>query len=367
MADRHLKVNALRILQRADVPLYVFGIEGRLVHEIASVDEARRTDVGALVGYQRERVESHIRDIRKYLEHPGALLPNGIVVAFTDEVVFKALPGSIKPEWGTIGTLSIPVSRRGRRYRAGWIVDGQQRAAALEELPADTNFPVVVVAFAAPTEQIQREQFLLVNRTKPLPRDLLLELLADVDIPLPSSLEKLQVASRVVQLLRRDAASPFHNRIRDIGERGQSTRISQAALVEVVRIGIRRGGALHAWMTNDGHPDVEAMAAAMSAYYRGVRDTWPTDWDRGPWTSRLVHGVGIVALGRIMPVVASSIDLTATSAAADVAQRLSPIAAECAWSRGAWKGLHREWWEFQNTAVDKRILAEHLEELLRRA
>ena len=74
----------------------------------------------------------------------------------------------------------------------------------------DRTFPVVVVGFAAPTHQIQREQFLLVNRTKPLPRDLLIELLADVDVALPGSLEKLQLASRVVQILRREPASPFH-------------------------------------------------------------------------------------------------------------------------------------------------------------
>jgi DGQHR domain-containing protein len=345
--------------------LYVFGIEGRLVHEIAAVDEARRTDVGDLAGYQRSRVESHIREILDYLEHPKALLPNGIVVAFGDDVTFEPLAGSVRSEWGTIGTLTIPTSKGGRGYRAGWIVDGQQRAAALEGLAPDRPFPVVVVAFATESAQVQREQFLLVNRTKPLPRDLLTELLADVDVPLPRSLATLQTASRVVRILRRDTDSPFRGRIREIGERGRSTRISQAAIVEVVRIGTARYGILRPFLARDG-ADISRMATAMMSYYEGVRSTWPAAWSQGPWTSRLVHGVGIVALGRIMPAVARGIDLTAPHASVAIAARLEPIADECAWSSGYWDGLGRAWWELQNTALDKRLLADHLNAILTR-
>jgi DGQHR domain-containing protein len=366
VVDEQLKVNALRVLQRVDAPLYVFGIEGRRVHEVAAVDEARRTDVGDLAGYQRARFESHIREIREYLEHPEALLPNAIVVAFGPDVTFEPMVGSLRPEWGTIGTLTIPTSKKGRGYRAGWIVDGQQRAAALERLPSDRGFPVVVVGFATGSAQVQREQFILVNRTKPLPRDLLVELLADVDIPLPGSLAALQISSRVVRILRRDVDSPFFGRVREIGERGQSTRISQAAIVEVVRIGMGRNGLLRQFVSPDG-ADTSNMAVAIASYYEGVRKTWPSAWSQGPWTSRLVHGVGIVALGRTMPVVAEGIDLIAPNASTAVAAALKPIAHMCAWSSGRWDGLGRDWWEFQNTAIDKKILALHLESLLRAA
>ena len=42
-------------------------------------------------------------------------------------------------------------------------------------LTSSSDFPVVVVAFQATSPEMQREQFILVNKTKPLPRDLLNE------------------------------------------------------------------------------------------------------------------------------------------------------------------------------------------------
>ena len=42
------------------------------------------------------------------------------------------------------------------------------------------NFPVVIVGFQASSPELQREQFILVNKTKPLPRDLLNELLPHI-------------------------------------------------------------------------------------------------------------------------------------------------------------------------------------------
>src|ERR1700678_2029601 len=63
-----LKVNALRITQRPDVPLYVFGINGRLVQQFSTVRIAERDGAGELAGYQRARVSTHIRDIRNYLQ-----------------------------------------------------------------------------------------------------------------------------------------------------------------------------------------------------------------------------------------------------------------------------------------------------------
>ena len=83
MTDRPmiLRFAALRIEQRPDVPLYIFGVNGRLIHQFATVNFAERSVDGVLAGYQRTRVAAHIAQIRAYLAHDDALLPNAIVIA----------------------------------------------------------------------------------------------------------------------------------------------------------------------------------------------------------------------------------------------------------------------------------------------
>src|SRR5215470_8298574 len=221
-----IEVNALRIEQRKDVPVYVFGVEGRLVHQLATVSYANRNKDGVLSGYQRQEVSSHINDILNYLSQGTPLLPNAIVIAFDERVRFSPLNNTQGSEWGTFGKLEIPLPKNLTETKAGWIVDGQQRVTALAKLKPGRSFPVIVVAFQSPSQFLQREQFLLVNKTKPLPRDLLNEILPDISTVLSKDLEFRRSASKVVQLLRFDPGSPFYKRIRGLGEQGESHNIS---------------------------------------------------------------------------------------------------------------------------------------------
>ena len=65
-----------------------------------------------------------------------------------------------------------------RRVKPGLIVDGQQRAAAIREARID-SFPICATAFIANDDREQREQFILVNSTKPLPKGSHLRTIAD--------------------------------------------------------------------------------------------------------------------------------------------------------------------------------------------
>jgi DGQHR domain-containing protein len=73
--------------------------------------------------------------------------------------------------------------------KPGWIVDGQQRMAAIRDA-AISSFPICVTAFVAEGEQEQKEQFILVNSTKPLPKGLIYELLPTTQMTLPSLLQR---------------------------------------------------------------------------------------------------------------------------------------------------------------------------------
>lgn len=356
-----LRLNALRIQQRGDVPIYVFGMEGRLIFNIATVSFAERTKDGILSGYQRPPVKAHIQDIFDYLSEANALLPNAIVIAFDDRITFEPLSGIHASEWGTFGRLLIPLPRHGGETKPGWIVDGQQRVTALARLDPKRHLPVPVVGFQSSSPEFQREQFLLVNKTRPLPRDLLHELLPEVRTRLPRDLTKRQVAARVLQLLRFDSASPFYQRVRGLGASEDGCNISQASVMSVIQTSIRKRGILsdHFDLNGDNH-DINSMARIMNVFFEGVRRTWPVAWTESPKTSRLVHGVGIVALGHLMDRVMTAVDASSQKAASVVANRLEPLKSRCAWTSGQWPVLNCAWNELENTSRDKARLTDYL-------
>jgi hypothetical protein len=72
--------------------------------------------------------------------------------------------------------LEIPIPDNPDAPRPGWIVDGQQRSLALART-ANGRFPVPVSGFATSDLELVRDQFLRVNDVRPLPADLVTELL----------------------------------------------------------------------------------------------------------------------------------------------------------------------------------------------
>src|SRR5207244_5020177 len=116
-------------------------------------------------------------------------------------------------DYATQGRLVIPAPpdlSDGRK--PGWIVDGQQRMAAIREAAVD-RFVVPVVAFIAATAQEQREQFILVNSTKPLPKGLVYELLPATEAKLPTLLQRRRFPTQLLDRLNLDADSPLRGMI----------------------------------------------------------------------------------------------------------------------------------------------------------
>src|SRR3954447_21725367 len=110
MADRYeLRLPALRIKQ-AGRDLYSFAVDGKRLHDFATVSRIHREDETRLKGYQRPEVLSHIRSIRRYLESTSPLLPNAIVIPFDDGIRFEPSRAKARHvEYATLGTLVIPV------------------------------------------------------------------------------------------------------------------------------------------------------------------------------------------------------------------------------------------------------------------
>ena len=79
-----------------------------------------------------------------------------------------------------------------------------------------------------------------------------------------------------------------------------------------------------------------------------------------PRSSRLVHGVGIVALGGLMDLIMTEMDYTKSRAVHSVVHRLKRIRKRCSWTEGRWPVLRCEWDVLQNTSQDKRRLEQYL-------
>ena len=119
--------------------------------------------------------------------------------------------------------------------RAAWIVDGQQRSLALARAK-NNKIPVPVIGFVSPDLETQREQFILVNKAKPLPTRLINELLPEVSALLPRDLAARKLPSELCNLLNRDPRSPFHKivkRASDVGD--EAGVVTDTALVEAIK------------------------------------------------------------------------------------------------------------------------------------
>jgi DGQHR domain-containing protein len=258
------------------------------------------------------------------------------------------------------GILAIPLRPEGAR--AAWIVDGQQRSLALARSDrADLMVPVV--AFVSADVEVQREQFILVNKAKPLPSRLIDELLPEVGVLLPRDLASRKVPSELCSLLSRDPKSPFHRLIRRESERENTAAVvADSALVQAIQGNLKPPfGALSPHKRADGS-DVMAMYRALNVYWSGVRDAFPDAWGRPPTESRLMHSAGIRAMGALMDQVVLRADASACPEA-EIARSLERLAPHCRWTEGTWEALGWTWNDVQSTPRHIKLLSEHLARL----
>jgi DGQHR domain-containing protein len=253
--------------------------------------------------------------------------------------------------------LEIPLASEGGAPPA-WIVDGQQRALALARAER-RDLPVPISAFVAETVTQQRDQFLRINNAKPLPRGLVAELLPEVSIPLPRSLAGKQVPSEICGLLNHDPDSPFCGLIRRASTpRGSGAVITDTSIIEMLRESISSpSGCLFPYRNlATGETDFEAIWRVVVTYWSGVRDAFPDAWGRPPEQSRLMHGVGIRSMGRLMDKVMGSVHPAAPDLDEHVARALDRIAASCHWTSGTWDELRLQWNDVENTSRNQRLL-----------
>lgn len=357
--DEAIVVRALKTRQGA-ADVYSFFLHGSDVLRVADISRISRDEADNLRGFQRKEIRNHVKGIIDFLDSGDVLFPNALILAVSPEVEFKQTRGPAPAgmcDTAVAGTLSIPVKAEGSRV--AWIVDGQQRSLALTKAH-NNQLPVPVVAFISSDLQTQREQFILVNKSKPLPVRLINELLPEVSAVLPRDLAVKKLPFELCKLLNRDPKSPFHKLIKYESENDNpSAVVTDTALAEAIRRNLRAPmGALSQFKEHQEF-NAEAMYRALVMYWSGVKEAFPEAWGRPPTESRLMHSAGIRAMGELMDQIMLRAD-SSTNPDGVIRESLSRLAAHCCWIDGTWEILGWSWNEVQSTNVHITRLSEYL-------
>jgi len=362
--DNHLVVRALRTKQGDDIDVFSFFIPGADLLRIADISRVRRDSKHRLHGFQRKEIRHHVQGIVDFLDAGAVLFPNAIILAISPRAQFTGSRGP-RPdglvESAQAGTLRIPIPRDGAK--AAWIVDGQQRSIALSEA-RNKGLPVPVVAFVSQDLSVHREQFILVNKARPLPSRLINELLPEVDTVLPRDLAPRKVPSELCNRLNTTSGSPFHRLIRRPSEDQPEAVVVDNALITVIRSSIGSPlGALAPYKASASTPaDIPAMYRTLVAFWSAVKDVFPDAWGKPPTESRLMHSAGIQAMGCLMDRIMSRAP-GGTDGRRFASEALGRIAPYCCWTCGRWPDIGREWNDIQNIARDVRLLSDQLARL----
>ena len=356
-----LQVPALEVSQGSGRTLYSFAVDGKQLPSIATVSRLRRDEDSGIQGYQRPEVLTHIAAIRRYIESEAPMIPNALVIAFDKRVTFTPLPGASRTAYSCPGLLSIPlVDDTSGDDKPGWIVDGQQRSAAIRDARV-SSFPICVTAFITDSDDEQRSQFILVNSAKPLPKGLIYELLPATTGTLPIPLQLRKFPSLLLRRLNCEVRSPLYRLIRT--PTMPDGKIKDNSVLKMLENSLSDGALYRFRDLGSGEGNDDTMMNLLIDFWSAVRDTFPDAWDKPPRKSRLMHGVGIVSMGFLMDAIFDRYSRNRIPTEADFQADLQELSDVCRWTTGYWDfgpGAQRKWNELQNVSRDIQLLTSYL-------
>ena len=353
---------ALRIEQNAKSPLYVFTLTGEEILQIADISRISRSEAGDLIGYQRPEVNRHIKNITEYLNQDDIIFPNSIILAMSSKVKFRQSRGPATGDGLAVsGLLEIPLPKEGQ-VKPAWIVDGQQRTLALAKSNRK-DFPIPVNAFVADDLDLQRDQFLRVNSSKPLPPGLITELLPEVNTTLPPNLAAKRIPSYICDWLNQNDASPLKGMIKRASTpkpSGSTAVIQDTTIVKMIQESLTSAsGCLFPYRDIvSGETDFESISRILVTYWSAVSIVFPEAWGLPPKSSRLMHGAGLRAMGRLMDVIMPTIRCNSDNAIERTVTELEKIESICKWTSGRWIELDGiKWNDIQNVPRHINLLS----------
>jgi DGQHR domain-containing protein len=347
------RFKAIRAKQAPHHDVCMFAADPHTVLAFSEIERVARKDDGQLQGFQRHQISSHIKDIRDYMAREDALLPNAVIVAF-----IEGHGARIVSEHEGVLDIEVNVSEG---HKPGFVVDGQQRLTALSGLDKP-GFEVFVSALICKDYNELRQQFVLINNTRPLPKTLIYELLPEVE-GLPERFTARKFAARIVDRLNFAADSSLQRQIRQ--HTNNQGVLSDVAMQKVV-MNSASDGALRDFIQYENRE--EHAYKLVSEFFAAVEDVFGPEWvGMTPRQSRLVHGAGLVAMGFVMDHLYYAEGALHSSQFRPGLEALKPYTA---WTSGQWPLTEsdvRPWNGIQNTPSDIDALTRYLVASIKKA
>ncbi len=146
-----------------------------------------------------------------------------------------------------------------------------------------------------------RQQFVLINNTRPLPKTLIYELLPNVD-GLPERFTPRKFSARIVDRLNFTGGSSLHGEIRQ--HTNPTGVISDTAMQKLIMNSASDGAIRELFQFEDREDQAFQL---VNEFFERVREVFGPEWTgMTPRLSRLRHGAGIVAMGFVMDQLYSS-------------------------------------------------------------
>jgi DGQHR domain-containing protein len=345
------RYKAIRAKQAPEHDVFVFAAKPHDVLAFSEIERVSRKEDGQLAGFQRHQIASHIREIRDYLLRDDALLPNAVIVAFIE---------GVKVTDRGHGVLDIEIEASDGNH-PGFVVDGQQRLTALSGIHRP-DFEVFVSALVCKDYNELRQQFVLINNTRPLPKTLIYELLPTVD-GLPERFTSRKFSARVVDRLNFTRGSSLHGEIRQHTNPGGV--LSDMAMQKLI-MNSASDGAVREFVQYEDRE--ERAFSLVNEFFAAVQQVFGPEWTgMTPRHSRLRHGAGLVAMGFVMDQLYSVHGAIEREHFIPGLELLRPYTS---WTSGQWQLSDydvRPWNGIQNTPSDIDLLTRYLMASLKRA
>lgn len=344
MIDDYLTYHALLPRQSQRYTVLAFCARAGDLMRFAAIDRIGRNEDGSLKGFQRPQVANHIREIRQYLQQDEAILPNSVVVAFSEDAGVR-----IESRGNGLAEVAIPLGPQ----PLGLVVDGQQRLVALSGLP-DKDFELLVSVLICHNLEELRQQFILINNTRPLPKTLIYELLPTVS-GLPERLTSRSTAAALVEKLNYDEKSSLRGQIK---QHTNPTGVLQDTVMQKIIMASLENGAMREFL---GEEDwFERSFQLTSNFFKAVQEVFPEAWvNQRPHTSRLVHSVGIVGMSYVMEYLHARDNAFEAN---DFVPGFRLLDGHTAWTQGNWRidGEEMKWNSLQFVPKHYRALSDYL-------
>ena len=114
-------------------------------------------------------------------------------------------------------------------------------------------------------------------------------------------------------------------------------------------------------MSATGETDSTSIVTLLISYWNAVKNTFPDAWGKPPARSRLMHGAGVRAMGRLMDRIMGPVRPSDRGLVEYAERELKTVAPHCQWTSGKWEDLGGlRWNEIQNVPRHIRLLSSYL-------